>query len=321
MIMNAGLQAFLSGIIDYAGLFPPASLPLDEALANYARYRQEPEAWMLGRFICPATRLKEVSDLLPGLSQPGSPALAISALGRGSDNRQKLMEGLADDLDSVASFLEQQGSRVTVDVFELRLPGDVTARADPSSLWQLLDEIDERIVGAGLGSMVCFCETATGSAWKTTISAVIAALSSRTGTVRMGFKLRCGGADAAAFPSVDQVAYVLHTCLQDDVAFKATAGLHHPFRRYDPGVQTRTHGFVNVFAAGVLGAFTDQATLRLILDDDDPSHFRFDDEGLSWGERHVSVKQIAAARRDRVLSFGSCSFNEPRDDLRAIGWL
>jgi hypothetical protein len=321
MIMNPGLNAFLSGIIDYAGLFPPASLPLDEALANYARYRQDPEAWMLGRFICPAARLKEVSELLPGLSQPGSPALAIAALGRGSDDRQKFMEGLREDLDSVTSFLEENASGVAVDAFELRLPADVTAAADPGSIWQLLDEIDERFVGAGRGSVACFCEAAAGPAWRSTASAVIAALSSRTGSVRMGFKLRCGGADAAAFPSVEQVAYVLHICLQDDVAFKATAGLHHPFRRYDPGVQTYMHGFVNVFAAGVLGAFTDQATLRLILDDDDPSHFKFDHEGLSWGERHVSVKQIASARRAKVLSFGSCSFDEPRDDLRAIGWL
>lgn len=319
--MNAGLKTFLSGLIDYAGLFPPASLPLDEALANYARYRTEPDAWMLGRFICPAARLKEVSALLPTLVPPGSPAFAVSALGRGSDSRQKLLDGLSEDLDSVTSFLHEHGPGVTVDVFELRLPADVTGKADPGSLWQLLDEIDARFVAAGRESMICFCETATGSAWKTTTSAVIAALSSRTGSVRMGFKMRCGGADATAFPSIEQVAYVLHTCLQDEVAFKATAGLHHPFRRYDPGVQTHMHGFVNVFAAGVLGAFTDQASLRLILDDDDPSHFQFNLEGLSWGERHVSVAQIAAARRSRVLSFGSCSFDEPRDDLRAIGWL
>ena len=43
------LHALVSSIIDYAGLFPPARLPLDTAIGNYARYRTEPEAWMLAR--------------------------------------------------------------------------------------------------------------------------------------------------------------------------------------------------------------------------------------------------------------------------------
>ena len=46
--MNASLRALLTGVVDYAGLFPPARLPLDEAIRNYARYRQGSDAWMLG---------------------------------------------------------------------------------------------------------------------------------------------------------------------------------------------------------------------------------------------------------------------------------
>src|SRR5262245_38924762 len=61
--MNPALRALLGGIIDYAGLFPPAQLPLEEAIRNYARYRTEPESWMLGRFVIPATRLKELAEL------------------------------------------------------------------------------------------------------------------------------------------------------------------------------------------------------------------------------------------------------------------
>ena len=57
--MNASLRALLSGVVDYAGLFPPAGLPLDQAIRNYARYRQGSDAWMLGRFVIPAARLAE----------------------------------------------------------------------------------------------------------------------------------------------------------------------------------------------------------------------------------------------------------------------
>ena len=67
------LQALLQGVIDYAGLFPPASLSLDESIRNYARYLREPDRWMLGRFICPAARLSELPPYLDELFAEGEP--------------------------------------------------------------------------------------------------------------------------------------------------------------------------------------------------------------------------------------------------------
>ena len=54
-------RALLARLIDHAPLFPPARLPLPEALAAHRRARESPEAWMLGRFVCPASRLAEVA--------------------------------------------------------------------------------------------------------------------------------------------------------------------------------------------------------------------------------------------------------------------
>jgi hypothetical protein len=83
------------------------------------------------------------------------------------------------------------------------------------------------------------------------------------------------------------------------------------------------HGFVNLTVAGVLahahGLNADEA--RLVLDDEEPAHFTFDDSGLRWRDLSATVSQIAAARLDAVVSFGSCSFDEPCADLRALGWL
>ena len=56
---TSGARAFLNGLVDYAGLFPPAGLGMKEAVAEYARHRREPEAWMLGRFVVPAARFAE----------------------------------------------------------------------------------------------------------------------------------------------------------------------------------------------------------------------------------------------------------------------
>ena len=48
------------GLIDYAGLFPPAALAMDDAVGRYARPTGAGrDAWMLGRFIVPASRLGE----------------------------------------------------------------------------------------------------------------------------------------------------------------------------------------------------------------------------------------------------------------------
>ncbi|HEX3683401.1 MAG TPA: hypothetical protein VHU83_12770 [Bryobacteraceae bacterium] len=57
---SPALHALLDRLIDYAGLFPPASLPLDRALANYHHYREGKQAWMLGRFVIPASQLPRV---------------------------------------------------------------------------------------------------------------------------------------------------------------------------------------------------------------------------------------------------------------------
>jgi hypothetical protein len=58
-------KALLSGLIDYAGLFPPAALSMEEAVRNYARYREGEHAWMLGRFVVPQARAHEVPEEFP----------------------------------------------------------------------------------------------------------------------------------------------------------------------------------------------------------------------------------------------------------------
>jgi hypothetical protein len=54
-------RALLSALFDHAPLFPPASLPLDEALSEDRRARESEHAWLLGRFVCPAAQLAELA--------------------------------------------------------------------------------------------------------------------------------------------------------------------------------------------------------------------------------------------------------------------
>jgi hypothetical protein len=65
----------------------------------------------------------------------------------------------------------------------------------------------------------------------------------------------------------------------------------------------------------------DGAEVREIIEEEDAGSFAFTDDGLRWRNHRASVDEIELARRSAVVSFGSCSFDEPRDDLRALGLL
>ena len=140
-----------------------------------------------------------------------------------------------------------------------------------------------------------------------------------------GYKLRTGGIEAAAFPGPMQVARALRDSFDavrySRVAMKCTAGLHHPLRRHHDSVQSKMHGFVNVLVVGVLAQARDarEDLLAEVLAEEDPVAFAFTPQGLGWRGHGASISEIPAARRS-LVSFGCCSFDEPRADLRALGW-
>lgn len=321
--MTSSVHALLGGIVDYAGLFPPAQLPLDQAVRHHAHYRREADAWMLGRFILPAARLAELTAFQEELSRPGPP-FTISALGRGGDTPADFLAGLRDDRNAITAFAGRYGPSAVVDAFEVRIAPAVAQEAA-----EVLPAVLDALTGPDLAPASVAFELPLDAAWRTAIPAfvgVLRAVNRALGKGRRpaaGFKLRTGGLEASAFPSPEQVAFVIATCRDAGVSLKCTAGLHHPLRRFDPGVGTHMHGFVNVFGAGVLaharGLGTDR--LRSILEEEAAGHFAFAPDSFRWQDLRATVPEIETARREAVTSFGSCSFDEPRADLRELGWL
>ena len=311
--MDAALRALMTGVIDYAGLFPPARLPLDPAIRNYAAYRAGADAFMLGRFVIPAARLPELDPFAAELF-PDDPAhpFRFAALGRGGTDPVDFLAGLDADLAAMRSFEARHRERVAVDVLETRLPVDVVN--DAAALAGLLDEALPRI-----GAVRPFFEVPLAGDWRQVLDAAIDALGATGGSA--GFKLRTGGLEAAAFPSCEQVAAALIACREAQVPFKATAGLHHPLPRRDETVQATMHGFLNVFGGGALAFLRGLSEVQLagILEQQDAACFRFEDGHFRAGAWAVGADEIVRARREAVLSFGSCSFDEPRQDLAALG--
>jgi len=127
-------------------------------------------------------------------------------------------------------------------------------------------------------------------------------------------KLRTGGTTAAAFPTEPALAAALAGCLDRDLAFKCTAGLHNALRHTAADTGFEHHGFLNVLlatAALLDGANTTHAAEVLAERSADV---------LAEAARRLSDRHISRLR-DRFRSFGTCSITEPLTDLTALGLL
>ncbi len=332
--MHESLRAFMSGIIDYAGLFPPASLDMDEAIRNYARYRDDADARMLGRFICPASRLEELGPYHDELFSRGEP-FRFSVLARGGDDTAAFISGLVADLEAITSFGERHVERVVVDVFEARLPNVLLQKRDSAELRELLRQIADLVDAHGPRHLSVYYEGVPEGDDLDGVGDVIAGIAQhnwerlegpggQTPRYRAaGYKLRCGGVTVDAVPSTELVTKVITACRDAGVLLKATAGLHHPERHAATDPPTTMHGFLNVFGAAFLARFLDldEVVVRLMIEDELPTHFAFDPDGLMWKDYRIDTAEIAEARETAAASFGSCSFDDPRADLRALGLL
>jgi len=310
--MQPSLRALMTEIIDYAGLFPPAKLELTAAFDRFLAHSAGPEGWMLARFVIPAVRLVELAPLLGRRRHPQD-RIRLSVLGRGGTSAAGITASLGNDAAEIARFLGEAAGQAEIDQLEVRLPDDPAEI--PAAVQGALDRLE------ALPGVLPFFEASLLDGWRGRLPRAVAAVAASDRPA--GLKIRCGGLDAAAVPSPVAVAAALSSCRRSKIPLKATQGLHHPVRHFDRQLETTVHGFVNLFVGGVLGCRHALPEDRLldIIEDEDPMSFRFGPSSLSWRDVEASVDDIAAARRSATASFGSCSFSEPRDDLRALGWL
>lgn len=295
---------FLRRLIDDAGLFPPARLPMADAIAGHVRARRGPHAWMQGRFLCPASRLPELAATLDG--DPGAvPTLGVILDRRASEDWETAVSA---DLEAIAAF-SAIASDVRVDVVETALPA-----ADEPAVGQAIGALLRRLSPG----VTPYLEVPGGAA--TVVRAVAAARADADGSAPAA-KIRCGGLSPEAFPSPDQVAAFLTACASAGVPAKATAGLHHPIRHHDDANGWWEHGFVNVVGAATLAANGEPATVVThLLAEDDPGALGLDEAGFSWRGRAWGPQGVAAGRA-LLVAYGSCSFDEPVEGLAALGML
>ena len=304
--MSPALGALLQGILDYAGLFPPAALPMPAAVSHYRRHLEEDTIGMLATFVCPASQLEALAEAAPGADWK------LSVLATAGATTEETLTNLDQDIAAIEA-LSQSGSGFLPAALELRVPGSLSG--DISGLDTFVQRVEEAISRSPKAPRKVFYEM---SAWSGTFP-VLAPEASR---LERGVKIRTGGMSRDAFPSPEQIAEFLVAAVHHGIAFKATAGLHHPVRRFDASVDTHMHGFLNLFCAAAFAyAGYNRSTLVSILSEEDASEFKFSGPNFEWEDNVLDADWLARTRSEFALSFGSCSFIEPVQDLRALGYL
>lgn len=323
MTANKSLLAFTDRLIDYAGLFPPASLNLDNAFKNFRSYSDGKFANMLSRFICPLNKLEQLKDILLSEST-GNKKTYISAISTGGSSLSDFKLNFECDLRIWNEFESDPDIKANIDSLETKLPEEVFNSPENKDLKSLIEYFSVRIKNEVSHPVFLFFEGITENNRNHIPEALIDAISCHNlNGMDSGFKLRTGGITASSFPDPGQIAFCIRTCLDKKVPMKFTAGLHHPFRHFDKTIGTKMYGFINVFAAGIIAMRHDISNkgIEEILTDEDPSDFIFKDNYFSWKDWKIETEDVVYARKNLVLSFGSCSFDEPVDDLISLNLL
>ncbi len=298
----------MESLIDYAGLFPPSELPFDDAISNYKLYFSSSDSWILNRFICPISKL---NNLLPHLSDfTAEKPLHLSVLLTGNFQDDTYINKFHEELSTIKTFEDQYGDVCKIKSLEAKID---TQNNNLNDILNILSTSIESLDN----SVEIFLEPIITDF--STISNQI----STSNIKNIQLKLRCGGIVPEAFPSSKTIASALSFCKKNNVKLKFTAGLHHPIRHFDEEIGTKMHGFVNVFGSALLfyTGIIDETNLIEALEDENPHNFAFKNTSFSWKNNSLPVNAIVDLREEALLSYGSCSFNEPRDDLKDLGWM
>lgn len=288
-------QALFSQLFDFAGLFPPASQTMADAVSTYLRHAAGPYAWMLHRFVLSTSRFSEWLELLQ------APSIATSASQAHSTSRHTWsLSLLSNDWDTERPSIE--------------------AACAPHP-WIRIASIEQKKIPAASPTLPFYVELPVDSHLTTHLE--------RLPQLGCYAKLRSGGLTPPDFPTSQQVVTFLISCLQSSLAMKATAGLHHPLPGLRPAsclpqaVPCPMHGFVNfILAASVLCREPSATELAIsLLEEQDPTQLRFHDHRVEFRDHSISAHDIAHARQRLFHAIGSCSFDEPIADLIELGWL
>jgi hypothetical protein len=297
--------ASFAALIDYAGLFPPTALNMSGAVDGYRSARSSPAHWLAGRYLCPSSRLVELAGELTRSIQLGEGRWEIGVI---LENEPSGSIGTAA-AEAQSFHIEMQPAAISA---------SAEAKITDYSVAGVGATIDT--ISAIQPEIFAFLEVDRSTSIRDQVANVADALNNRGQAG--GLKLRCGGAEAALFPSTGEVAEFIFAATAHGLPFKATAGLQRPVRHYDEAIDTWHHGFVNLLIASGAAADGESAsTVEAIVTETNPAAFSVSPAFATWRDISIPGSAIRRTRRDGFVAYGSCEFNEPVEALAALAFL
>ncbi len=297
--LKESIKILLNEIVDYAGLFPPSGLKMPDAVTNYAAYRNSNYGWMLGRFVVPVKRLNEFLETAKEFTSrdDNGGAWHLSVLAG---------EDINETVRLIAAFNAENKPHIICDALEVKADSTQQIEKIASAVPPNIETFFELPLDDNLADMV-----------------------STLAIKKQSAKIRTGGVTPEAFPAAREIIRFVQTCLAANVPFKATAGLHHPLRCFKPltyesdAPSGMMNGFLNMFLmTGFARAGFRTNILEELLEDEFDGGFEFKENGVRWRQEYfLNNSQLYNLRQKGIISFGSCSFEEPVEDLREIGIL
>ncbi|MCZ7532012.1 MAG: hypothetical protein M5U23_01135 [Acidimicrobiia bacterium] len=300
LVVDARTSAF-AALVDYGGVFPPASLSVGDAVAGYREARASEASWVVGRFLIRASQLEELAAVAQATMVAGEVPWEVSAT---------FDLDAPQSADLAAAFHAEMEPAMTVSAAEARI-------IDPT-----IDGIERLFttVGSISPDVVAFLEVTPSANIEGQVRS-IADVIKRAGRVG-GAKLRCGGATSDLFPTAEELAVFIKSCVDAGLPYKATAGLHQPVRHFDEALSIYRHGFLNMLMATAAAA--DGAGLGTIIEivsETDRTAFAISPAFATWRDITMPGSALRRVRQNLFIAYDATDFDEPISALRDMNLL
>lgn len=288
--MFESAQKLFANLIDFAGLFPPKELDMPTALGDYRHYREGSGRAILGRLVVPVGRLDEFDEHAREIVSTTQSQWLLSVVIPSAEEAHRAV-------DRIKRFISEHSQdpalgNATIDAIEIPV-------SSPEEIVAVTRELPEE-------GIVPYFEVTMPIE-----PADIHALAESGASA----KIRLGG---EVIPEPFRVQEFMRACVEGGIAFKASAGLHHPFATRD-GETITEYGFIPLLlAAAFIFAYKDEVSpedIIQLLGEQQATAFSFREEKISWLRNSLDIQQLQRGREFALRSIGSCDFSGPLREL------
>ena len=310
------LNIFMHERLDYAGLYPPTNLTLQESLNNFSNYYFHKQKDWLGNFILPVNKIDETILILTEQNtfQKLNNKACFSIIISNCENISDYSNILENDILLIKKLIRQFENKIIVNSIEFFPPKEIFKSNNSNKIIDILNVLLDKFSSIESINQL-FCEIP----FIDNMDQYIEKISNFNNNYSNKFavKLRTGGVTPAQIPPASQIAKAIRICAEHKVPVKATAGLHVPVPNDNRHVGARLHGFLNIFSCFLLcyeNLMSIENMEKIILEYS-YSNFKFTENGFRIEDHFISNEKMTELRKSFIKSFGTCSFIEPIDHL------